>query len=249
MKKVLLLTAISVAFIQGISQNDSASCLKKFRESINPNGELTLASRNVWRGASYGNAPSVSGYFEIGNEWFAIGSYAVATLNGNKFGYGNWIENYATFKYKRFSLTADDYFFFNADDSLNPYFDYSEKTTQHFIEAQLEYDGEWLDVMMAKTFYSANYDTTSGVYVEAVADVGKGLSVVCAYITGPNMVSFYDRPGFTCVGASYLKRIKISDTFELPVKASLMFNPNYKNVYTTPSLGNNPVYFVVSITL
>jgi hypothetical protein len=203
----------------------------------------------VWRGASYGEAPSAKGYFELGNKWFGIGSYAVTTLNGNKFGYGNWLENYVSVKYKRFSLTFDDYFFFNADDSLNEYFDYDAKTTQHFVEVQLKYDGERFDAMVAKTVYSADYDTTAGVYLEASADLGKGFSVTAGYITGPSMVSFYNGSGITCIGGTYSKKLKISDKFELPVKTSLLFNPNYKDVYRTIGLGSNPVYFVVSITL
>ena len=71
---------------------------------------------------------------------FSIGSIGTTTLNGSKEQYGTWLELYASYKFKNISFVLDDYFFFNADDQDNNYFEYRPENTQHFVEARIEYE-------------------------------------------------------------------------------------------------------------
>lgn len=229
------------------AQQDSSKIPERSINKYSYNTELIVSSRNVWRGLNYGSSPSAQGNLALTHEYFDIGSYATATLNGNKSGYGNWLELYLSGKYKSFSLTVDDYFFFNADDSLNNYFDWAPDKTQHFIEGRVKYDGSSVDITAGYCFYRNTVDKTNGVYIEAEYAATERLSFVIAGVTSSNWLSFYDGGGITTLGVSYKRDALIKGDKLLTIKPSLIFNPNYGNALVYTGVGNNPVYFVVSI--
>jgi hypothetical protein len=218
-------------------------------KTIRLNTEITLATRNIWRGLDYGSSPSIQGTLALTHDYFEIGTWGTTTLNGNKAGYGTWVELYATAKYKKFALTIDDYFFFNTDDSLNNYFDWSAEKTQHFIEARLKFDSEKFDLMAGYAFYKNKSDNTTGLYLEAEYSLFTNLSFIVGGLTSSSWLSFYNDGGITTIGVSGKRSIPVSDTFSLLLKTSLIFNPSYERSTETPGVGTNPVYVVVYLTL
>lgn len=242
MKKSLFLLVVSSFLISSVfSQGDST-------KSLSLNTEVTIASRNIWRGLDYGTSPAIQGTLALSQKYYEVGAFATATLNGNKFGYGTWLELYATAKYKSFQLTADDYFFFNAQDSLNTYFEWNQNKTQHFIEGRLKYDSDKLDITAGYSFFKNTMDKTNGVYLEGEYSPYKNFSLIVGGVTSSNWLSFYDGGGVTTVGVTGKREIKLSNSFALNLKCSLIFNPNYKNALKGTGVGNNPVYFVVYLT-
>ncbi len=218
-------------------------------KSINLNTEVSIATRNIWRGLDYGSSPSIQGTLALTHDSFEIGTYGTTTLNGSKEGYGTWVELYATAKYKRFALTIDDYFFFNSADSLNNYFDWSKGKTQHFIEARLKFDSEKLDLMAGYAFYKNKGDDTKGLYLEAEYSPFKNLSFVVGGLTSSSWLSFYDAGGITTVGVSGKRSVTVTDNFSMWLKSSLIFNPSYDKSVEAPGVGTNPVYVVVYLIL
>ncbi|HYC86674.1 MAG TPA: hypothetical protein VEB86_15685 [Chryseosolibacter sp.] len=216
--------------------------------NFNLNTDITIATRNVWRGLDYGSSPSVQGTLAIVGERFELGTWGTTTLNGSKSGYGTWVELFATAKYKNFALTIDDYFFFNADDSLNNYLDWRRDKTQHFIEARLKFDSEKLDLMAGYAFYKNKADETNGLYFEAEYAPLPYLSFLLGAVTSSNWLSFYDEGGITTIGVAGKRSIPITETFSPALKASLIFNPNYEGSVNAPGVGTNPVYVVMSLT-
>ncbi len=244
MKKIAILLLSTLAF--------AASAQDSLKNTINTT--FILASKNVWRGVNYGdNAPSLQGNlsYNIKNA-IEIGAFGTVTTNGTKSGYGNWMELYTTFKIDNWSLTFDDYYFFSYD-SLNDYFDYSEATTQHFVEARIKYATSRFSILGSYNLY-ANKDAEKAFYFEAEYFLRKDLSVIVGYLTGASWLNFHDKGGMTVAGISGSRDIVITDKFKIPVKTSLLFNPNYKNIAQDANgnvlkgLGTNPVNFVIALT-
>lgn len=242
--RTLLWTAL-LSFSSVINSSGQADSTR----ALDLNTEVTLASRNIWRGLDYGTSPSVQGTLALRHKYFEVGAFATATLNGNKNGYGNWIELYATGKYKKFQLTVDDYFFFNFHDNQNNYFEWYSNTTQHQVEARLKFDSDKLDFTAGYCFYKNSADDSNGIYLEGEYAPFKNFSFIAGGLTGSNWLSFYDEGGITTIGASGKREIQVKESYALLLKCSLLFNPNYKNALPLTGVGNNPVYFVVSITI
>jgi hypothetical protein len=238
----LLVLLVTLPWLAAAQQSDSA-------KNLNLNTEITLATRNIWRGLDYGSSPSIQGTLSLVAENFEVGTWGTTTLNGSKEGYGTWVELFATAKYNNFALTVDDYFFFNAADSLNNYFDWSADKTQHFIEARLKFDTDKLDLMAGYAFYKNKYDDTSGLYMEAEYSPYPNLSFLLGGLTSASWLSFYDRGGITTIGVSGKRQLKVNDDFSLYLKSSLIFNPSYDRSVEAPGVGTNPVYVVVYLTL
>jgi hypothetical protein len=237
MSKILLLLLSLLPFYAALAQTDSTE--------TKINTEVALATRNIWRGLDYGSSPSVQGTLSVSKGAFEIGTYGTTTLNGSKEGYGTWVELFVTARYKQFSLTLDDYFFFNAEDSLNNYFEWNRETTQHFIESRLKWDTEKIDITAGYAFYKNEMDDTNGIYLEAEYSPSKNFSVVVAGLTGGSNLSFYDRGGITTIGMVGKRTIQVSDTFSFQIKTSFIVNPSYNKSVEAPGVGTNPVYFVV----
>lgn len=244
MKKLLLSFLAIIIFFTSNAQDTTTSKKSKFEF----NSELTLASRNYWRGIGLGESPSIQGLISVNRYGFELGAYGGVTTNGNRVGYGNWMENYLTYKYKNVSLTVDDYFFSSDVDSLNDFFNYGQKSTKHYVEARLKYEYKRIQFMAGYTIYSATADTTTGLYTEVIVDAGKGTSFFVGYLTAPSMLNFNDKAGFTNIGISHKRNLKISKEFQPMIKTTLAFNPNYNSIPQLPGIGRNAISLIFSMT-
>lgn len=246
-KKIILFFLLALTI--SVSAQDS------LKNTVNTT--FTLASKNVWRGVNYGdNAPSLQGNlsYNIKNA-IEIGAFGTVTTNGTKKGYGNWLELYTTFKIDKWSLTFDDYYFFSYD-SLNDYFNYgsiAENISPHLVEARLKYTDDKFTIFGSYNIWS-NQDVQKSFYFEAEYFIRKDLSLIVGYLTGASWLNFHDKGGMTVAGISGSRDIVITDKFKIPVKTSLLFNPNYENIakdpngYVLKGLGTNPVNFVIALT-
>ena len=238
MKKLLLSICILVFAISSYGQDQAVPD----SSNLSFNVDLGVSSRNIWRGLDYGSSPSIWGDLYGSFKKFSIGAMGTSTLNGSKSGYGNWMELYASYTFKNLTFVVDDYFFFNSEDSLNNYFDYTPQNTQHLVEARIEYENDYLDAMVGYVIYSNNTDNTNGVYLEATYKPNKKLSFTAGYLTASQWLSFYDKGGITTLGINGHRNLNVFKQ-KLPLTASLILNPNYQNA--SPAVGNNPIYFVL----
>lgn len=239
MKTKLLIAFVLLTFFCN-AQEDTT------KKETSLNTDVSISTRNVWRGVNYGNSPSVQGNLSYAKNIFEVGTCGTMTMNGNKTGFGNWLELYSTIKYKNFSITVDDYFFFNAVDSSNNYLDWNQKKTQHIVEGRLKYDSKKFDAFVSYVLYSNKYDSTKAIYFEGEYEICKNFSAFVSFVTGQSSLNFYDKGGVTGIGLIGKRQIKINNNFSIPLKTTLGVNPNYKNISKYPDLGYNPVYFVIS---
>lgn len=217
-------------------------------KSISLNTEISISTRNVWRGVNYGNnSPSVGGSLGLNyKDVFEIGAFGTATLGGTKSGYGNWLELYATYTHNNWSLTLDDYYFFSYD-SLNDYLNWSSTNTQHLLEARLKYDHEKFNIVASYNIY-ASKNAAKAFYFEAEYFIIPELSLLFGALTGESWLNCHDAGGITAIGVAGYRDIDLTKTFTVPLKTLLVFNPNYKNISQYEGLGRNPVNFLLTIT-
>jgi hypothetical protein len=245
MKKLfllLLLTISQVSFAQ-----DSTSCSSNCSTS-STNTSFSIFSRNIWRGINWGNSsPVVQANLSYSYKNFEIGTFGTMTLTGTKDGWGNWIENYITYKKDKFSITVDDYYFFGQD-SLTNYLSYS-KTSGHLIEVRPKLSFEKVTITLSNCVYPFE----KALYTEIEWFFRKDLSLMVSGITGKSTLNFNDRGGINTIGVSGYRDIIIKDT-KLSVKSSIIFNPLYKSIsrdagvrYT--GIGYNPVNWTIGIGL
>jgi hypothetical protein len=210
-----------------------------------------ICSRYIWRGTDYGAAPSIQPTFAYSKGKFEIGSWGAYSINGNY----SETDLYAKYTAKGFSLIATDYFIHN---ELSPnhtkYFDYSQNKTAHVFEGSLQYKSpeKYPFSILAGTFvygndknwgYDESKDTTGQNYYSTYVELG--YTVKCGgnnydLFMGltPQAGAYGNTFGIVNAGISGYKTISVSDKFEIPVKASLIANPQAQNLF-----------FVIGITL
>lgn len=251
MKRIYLFVILLLCSIGAFAQDST--------KVVSINTAFTISSKNVWRGVNYGNnTPSLQGTLALNvANVFEIGACGTTTINGDKKGYGQWMELYASYTIDRWSLVLDDYYFFSYD-SLNDYFNWSETSTQHLLEARLKYNIDKKFSIMASYNIYAMDGAAKAFYFEAEYFIRPDLSFTFGAVTDASWLNYYDKGGITTIGVNGTRDINVTKTFKIPVKASLIFNPNYKNIatwdgsgYVNPGydyLGRNPVNFVIALT-
>ncbi|WP_338760831.1 hypothetical protein WAF17_14330 [Bernardetia sp. ABR2-2B] len=248
MKKLFtLLTLLFVSF-SALAQTDSLQ--NQAADSTNKGEVIISASiynRYIWRGVNFADAPSIQALFAYSKGGFEIGTYGATTLNGDKRGYGNTIEVYATYKYKNFSITIDDYFFYESIDSLNNYFEYGKNTT-HFVEGRLRYDHDKFYLMTGYVLYTREIDDTKGLYLEAGYYLNDYIKVVAGGVTSSSFLNFQDTGGITNIGIYGNRTLNITPSFSLDLQTALIASPNYKNVADITGVARNPIHFLIGIT-
>ena len=90
-------------------------------------------SRYVWRGIDFGRSPSIQPYLSLKTGKLEFGAWGAFTTNGLGV---QETDLYATFSIlDNLSITITDYFFPNDELDENNYFDYSNDSTDHILEA------------------------------------------------------------------------------------------------------------------
>ena len=260
----VLMFSIVVALVNSACAQDNAPDINLKSDApdstskFSLNTEVTIASRNVWRGVNYGNnLPTIQGTLGVIYKSIEVGAFGTVTVNGDRKGFGNWMELYSTYTLSnRWSVTLDDYYFFSYD-SLNDYFNWNPKNTQHLIEARVKYNVDKKFWILGSYNFYAGDGSQKAFYFEGEYFLTKELSLLLGALTGPSTLNFYAKGGVTTVGLSATRQLKMTKNLSVPLKTRLIFNPNYKNIATYTGagcdpgyngLGRNPVNFVISVT-
>lgn len=212
-----------------------------------PGISVDLMSRYIWRGLNLGgSSPSIQPCMEYTHGNFAIGAWGAYSLSNTIT--SQEADLYASYSFaKKFNLTLTDYFF-PKEDTLNHYFNYAKGKTNHIFELSVKYSGTGkvpVSLMIATNVYGAdakknNGDNQFSTYFE----LGYGFKFVdtsCSAFIGftPNNpdeskgeTGFYGpSAAIINLGFTATKEIKITDSFSLPVNASLITNPQAENIF------------------
>ncbi len=208
------------------------------QDSLTINIVSDINSRYVWRGLDYGASPSIQPTLSLSKKNFEIGYWgAISTL-------GSYCETdlYVKYSYKGFYLTVTDYFFPKntiPTTKTERYFNYEDKTTGHIAEGIIGWKGSekfHFYIFAATSFYGADKDTLGNNRYSTYAETGcsfeirnNTLDVFAGFTTAEGL--YGNGIGFVNLGLTGSKKIKVTENFELPVKVSLVFNPQSENIH------------------
>jgi hypothetical protein len=241
MKRLLITGLLSVllfSFTGVYAQNDEGKA--KFDIGAD------LMSRYIWRGADYGNSPSIQPTMSFtwkGLEVGAWGAFSVANTNYQEV---DLYVNYTFCDY--FALGFTDYFFPDGTIANNHYFNYQKDSTGHIFEGSATFSAGPkvpLTLLVAVNFYGAdarkaNGDPFYSTYLELSYPFScKGLDFNVFVGGTPNKADtgkgesgFYaNDPGIVNLGLTISKAIPITEKYSLPVSASLITNPEAQNIF------------------
>jgi len=234
------------------SQNIAESDTSKSQLKLNIAADIV--SSYVWRGTDYGNSPAIQPTLSLVYKNFEAGCWGSIASNG----FYKEIDLFAKYTYKKFALTFTDYYVPSVNgtpSSADPrFFTYKDKTTAHSFEASLLFKGGekfplWLlgGVYFygndKRWGYDAQKDFDEKTYYSSYFEAGYTFAVkensidIVMGIT-PSAGAYGNKSGLVNMGISGCRKIKISESFELPLKASLYFNPQ-----------SSSAFFILGITL
>lgn len=185
-----------------------------------------VMNRYVWRGADFGNSPSIQPdiNFTAGN--FEIGTWAAFATNGNPD--GTEVDFYAGYTIESaagdFSLLITDYTF--PEDPMHNYF----SSESHFVELGLGYSGsESLPVNFFIGTFVTNDDDNS-IYSRIGYEAGD-----VEFFMGftPSQSELYGTTGAAIIetGISVSKSVQITEFFSIGLTGSVIANPNTDDLY------------------
>ena len=206
-------------------------------------------SRYIWRGLDYGKSPSIEPTLSFTKGGFEIGAWGSYSTSGSYYE----LDPYVKYTLKGFTLTFTDYFVNNntLDPNHTSYFNYDEWTTNHIFEGSLQYKGPDkfpISILVATYFYGNDpkikVDTTNPLNVVTTIQqnystyIELGYSVKCRskvfdlFLGLTPSAGFYGNTfGVINTGITAYRNIEISNKFTLPVKASIIANPQARNLF------------------
>jgi hypothetical protein len=252
MKKQLLNPGIVIALLLLMSLQVHAQTQAPTTEPA-PTPPFTFGtdfmSRYIWRGLNLGgNTPSIEPNFtyNIGQSGLSLGAWGAFSVGGT-------VPNQETdlslnYTIKAFTFTVTDYFFpIEGAGIRNKYFNYSKNTTGHVFELAGSFNGT--DKIPVSLLFAINVygndakDASNKIvnskylelgYSKTLKDIGFK-AFVGFVLDGSNGGApgyyFQNSAGFTNIGLTVSKSIKITDAFSLPLKTTVIFNPEAENIY------------------
>jgi hypothetical protein len=235
LRKILLLTYVALTGFTDIAlkaQTDESS----FQFKVTGD----LVSSYVWRGslATARATPNFQPAVAFMKENFEIGVWGSTDFAGNYKEVDPYIS--LTTRYIKFGITDYNWNFDQAD-----YFNYKNSETGHKIEGTIGFTGTgtfpvsvtWNTVLYG--FDKKSDDSTKQAYSTYVeVNYAKGpVSIFLGFTPWPGYYNNYgvmafdsgaDKKSFSIVniGTSITKSLKINETFSLPLKVTLIFNPS-----------------------
>ena len=205
-----------------------------------------FVSRYIWRGLDYGKAPSIQPTFSYIKGGFEIGAWGAF----NTIGSYHELDPYVKYTLKNFTLTFTDYFIHNEMNTNDTkYFDYGSKTTNHTFEGSLQYKGPEkfpFSILIGTYFYGNDRkitpdmaDSTKKIIKQNYSTyIELGYTIKCKEKTfdlfmglTPKAGAYGNTFGVINAGITGYKTIEVTKTFSIPVKASVIANPQAENLF------------------
>jgi hypothetical protein len=202
-----------------------------------------LVSNYVWRGLALSEAPNIQPNFAFTSN---NGKFSTGAFGSYSFGdYYSEVDLFLSYEIGSFSVQLWDYFVMNQVEN-NRFFHLDDESTGHALEGVLTYSGpESFPIMLTAGtyFYGADKDSVGenyySTYFEAAYPFTWKANNLTLFIGLTPWEGLYASDfAVNNIGISNSREIKINDRFSIPIKGSLIFNPNLENVY-----------FVIGITL
>ncbi len=206
-----------------------------------------LMSRYIFRGFDYGNSPSIQPTVSIKSGGLEVGYWGAIATNS----FYQEIDLYAKYSIGNFAIIFTDYYIPSMTGTpASPdtrFFTFDDKTTSHTFEAALQYTiSEDIPLKLyAATFFYGNdkrwgfdaekdskEDTYFSTYIEASYSMKIGENNFDIFLgMTPSAGAFGNDLGVVNLGYTAYKTIKFSSEFEMPVKGSVIYNPQASAIH------------------
>lgn len=176
-----------------------------------------LVSTYVWRGTKYGSGPAIQPYVEVALGNFTMGGWGSYCFTSNEAAEADLYLSYG-FEFG-LSIGLTDYYFPGTE-----YFDYSAESGSHAFEINLAYEIDGFSIAANYILNEAGSAGSAGndLYFEA----GYGFKYFSLFAgAGDGWHTSDGEFAFCNLGISAGKEIRITDSFSLPLSASLIWNP------------------------
>lgn len=191
-----------------------------------------LVNRYVWRGADFGNSPSIQPDINYSTGGFELGTWAAFATNGNPA--GTEVDFYASYTFDTdagsFQLMLTDYTFPQAPEGN--YF----QAASHFLEAGVGYGGtENFPVSFFTGMFFTNDDDYS-IYSELGYTV-KNVALFVGVTPAASALYATNGPAVINTGITVTKDLPLTDLFSLGLSGSVIANPYSDNLYMLFGIG------------
>jgi hypothetical protein len=184
------------------------------------NTGVDLVSNYIWRGLKFGNGPALQPKLEFNSGNFTIGGWGSYCFSHNEAPETDLYMSIGT--NSGFNLTFTDYYFLGTS---------VFKSSSHYFEPMLSFEKGNFRLMGAYMFGHE----TSDLYLEAGLAAGP---VDLSLGAGEGQYTKNGKFNICNIGLGTSKEIKVTDSFSIPVRGSLILNPS-----------NEQLYIVIGITL
>ncbi|MDR3705313.1 MAG: hypothetical protein P4L28_05340 [Paludibacteraceae bacterium] len=208
-----------------------------------------IVNRFIWRGQNVGGSSvHIQPTLSYSNSGFELGTWGTYGVNND---YAE-VDEYVKYSVKGFTLTFTNYY-----DPITPtgdstssntrFYNFNGKTTASVGELALAYKGPAsFPISLSAATYLYGNDHSYGYDAKKDADTKNYYSTYLelgytAKLAGQNLDLFAgftpssgyygNGAGFVNIGAKGYRTIKITDSFSLPVSASLITNPQKETIY------------------
>ena len=187
-----------------------------------------LVSSYIWRGSYCGSA-SIQPTLGLSAGGFSVTAWGSVGFSSE------YVEEYdfiVGYRAGGFKVAVTDYWFNASSD----YFNYKNNETAHVFEGMLGYDFGVL-ALAWNTFFAGNDYNSKGeraysTYIEASVPFNIGSVEMNAEAAFTPWDGLYANDfGVVNIGLSGSKKIKLTDSFSLPIFTKIVFNPYQKQTY------------------
>ena len=205
----------------GLAQNDSIS-------NFSWSADIDLMSRFVWRGQQYGTGPSIQP--GLSGTWKNLtigvwGAYEIVESETQE------TDFYISQTAGPFTFSIWDYWSYSETGSTN-FFNYSENTTSHVLEAQVQVSGnEKLPFSLLGSYLFYGNDPSKSIYLELQYARNLRDTELVLFAGYQAKGNYYaEHAAFVNLGCTLSKPIALTERYSVPLSLSLVVNPDRQSV-------------------
>lgn len=198
-----------------------------------------FVNRYVWRGIDFGDAASAQPYIEFSAGGFTVGTWASYSLSPVSAGF-NEHDLYLSYSFGFISIGVTDYYFPNAEGNAGHFFNFDDRGEgAHIIEPQISITGGKSFPVTLYAAINAYNDPDHSIYLQAsvpfsIGETDLDFTIGGVPTTGEGETAGYygnSKPAITNIQLSVSRKIKITDSFSLPLLGSYILNPYAEQSY------------------
>lgn len=230
LKQVLIFAVLLTAQITNVKAQE----IKNKSEIVL---KAEIVSRHLWRGSASGDAPTIETSIEYLKSNFTLGAWGALAIDHSY----QEVDFYVSYKTKFLVFSIYDYYCPTYNFSESKFLDVDSKQTKHTIDAQIQLLATkkfpisiLTSILVFGDDKNVNNNNRYSAYIE-LAYKRKIANKDFSWALGisPYKGMYYKEASVVNINMSVYDNIKISENFNIPVKAGITLNPTNEKIYFT----------------